>query len=110
MNPSQVPAQPACPATFSEFSVSQKALPFLKASGTLNLILLDKNIKIEMAQWLRMLTALPEDPGSGLNTHTEAPDHLYFQFQGSDTSAVLQGHLHSCGPSTRLRHIHVHTN
>lgn len=34
------------------------------------------------AQWLRALTALPEDPGSIPSTHTVAPSHLQFQLQG----------------------------
>ena len=36
----------------------------------------------EMAQWLRALTALPEDPGSILSTHMAAHNCLKIQFQG----------------------------
>ena len=36
----------------------------------------------EMAQWLKALTALREDPGSVLSTYTAAHNYLKLQFQG----------------------------
>jgi hypothetical protein len=36
----------------------------------------------EMAQWLRVLAVLPEDPGSVLSTHMSVDKCLQLQFQG----------------------------
>jgi hypothetical protein len=36
----------------------------------------------EMSQWLRVLAALPEDPGSIPSTHMIAHNCVYLQFQG----------------------------
>lgn len=50
----------------------------------------------EVAQQLRILSALTEDPGSVPNTHMAARTHLDFQFQGDlMSSSDPFGFLHT---------------
>ena len=54
----------------------------------------------EMAQWLRALTAPPEDPGSIPSTHMAAHNCLWLQFHGIQ-------HSHTEGKNTNVYKINL---
>jgi hypothetical protein len=55
-----------------------------------------------MAQWLRILSALPKDLGSIPGTHMDAHSCLQLQFQGSNTLPFMDTR-HICGADTYMQ-------